>query len=496
MVFFNDHRREQGVLRRALLAGGALIGLISSGSALAESATEQGAKAIRDEIARYFGSKVIEKGIVTIKPNGESYDVTYDISSSRFGLPADGPQFSFGPFTARLTPQGGGKYAFEQNTPSLDFTYRAGKAGPQSELVQRLKNCSGKGVYDPNAAQFTDQTMSCESAILTMRSPIEDIDATMGKADFVVTGKRGEAGTADFNVTGDLLDLVETVTIKDPANPTPPMALRADRIHQNLTVNGFNSAPFGPALAYFAGRKTGDNGKAALEQARAKLKAVLPLWKTLAAQIRYDNITVGTPRGIVGIATVDTNFASNGMVKDGTVGATLTMSGLSLPEGVLPDWAKPLVPEKATLNLNLTGLDLDALMGKMIDLGIDAKPPQPGAFRAEVMPLLLSERLKLTVDQSLVAASFDVKGQGETSLLPAQRGKATVTAGGLDDVAAALGKAGVSAPGPQRAAMGLAFLKGLAKTGPDGRLVWNVDFDSLTRKVTVNGQAFGPGAQK
>ena len=152
--------------------------------------------------------------------------------------------------------------------------------------------------------------------------------------------------------------------------------------------------------------------------------------------------------------------------------------------------------EKATLDFNLTGLDLETIAGKMIEVGTDTKPAQPDALKAALMPLLLAGQPKLAFGQSLTAPAFDVKGQGETSLLPAQQGKATVSASNLDEIAAALGKAGASDPGPQRAAMGIAFLKGLAKTGPDGRLTWDIDFDSLARKVTVNGQSFGPGAQK
>lgn len=495
MTFLKKSERKHRVARKAMLVSVALIGLVSP-PAMAEPATEQGAKAIREEIARYLGPKVIEKGIVTVKPHGDSYDLVYDLSSSKLGLPADGTQFSFGPYTTRLTPQEGGKYVLEQTAPSLDFVYKSGKAGAQTELVQRLKNCIGKGVFDPKAVQFTDHTMSCESAVFTMRSPIEDIDASIGKIDFTITGKVGDASKTDLNMTGDLLDLVETVTVKDPANPAPPMVLRADRVHETFVASGFSSPQFMQALAYFAARKAGDNGKAAQEQARAKLKAVLPLWQTLTAQIRYDNMTVGTPKGIIKIATVDTNLASNGLVKTGNVGLNLAMSGLVLPDGMMPDWAKSLVPEKATLDFNLTGLDLETIAGKMIEAGTDAKPAQADALKAVLMPLLLANQPKLTFGQSLTAPAYDVKGQGETSLLPAQQGKATVSTSNLDGIAAALGKAGGSDPGPQRAAMGIAFLKGLAKTGPDGRLTWDIDFDSLARKVTVNGQSFGPGAQK
>lgn len=478
-----------------MLAGVALAGLAST-QALAEPATEQGAKAIRDGFARIFGTKLLDKGIITIKPDGEAYDVTYDFSSAKYGAPADGPQLQFGPFTTRLTPQGTGKYAFEQTTPSLDFSYKSGKAGPQSEATQRLKNCSMTGMFDVNVPNFLDQKMSCESGVIAFRSPIEDIDATIGKIAFVAAGKTQGEGVTGLNVTGDLLDLVETVTVKDPANPTPPMAIRADRVHESFAVDGFASAKVTDAFAFYAGRKAGDAGKAGQDQARAKLKAILPLYQTMTAQIRYENMSVGTPVGIIRMAAFDSNLASNGLVKAGTVAGSLAMSGLSLPDGLVPDWARGLVPEKATVNLNLTGLDLEAIASKAIEAGTDAKPVQPGAFKAMLMPLLLAGQPKLTFDQSLTAPSYDVKGQGETSLLPSQQGKATISASNLDDIAAALGKAGASGVGPQRAAMGLAFLKGLAKKGPDGRLIWDLDFDSLARKVTVNGQSFGPGAQK
>ena len=73
-----------------------------------------------------------------------------------------------------------------------------------------------------------------------------------------------------------------------------------------------------------------------------------------------------------------------------------------------------------------------------------------------------------------------------------QKGKVTISATNLDQIIAAVNAAQV--PNKESALMGIALIKGLAKTGADGKAVWDVDFDAATKAVSVNGQVLSAGS--
>ncbi|WP_413988307.1 hypothetical protein ACMDCR_20055 [Labrys okinawensis] len=472
-----------------------LAGFFLTAPAHAAPATPEGAKAIADSFAHYYGRKLIDKGIATVTPNGDHYDVTFAIDNAKLGLPADGPQFQFAPFTMQMTQKGDGTYAYTADQ-SIDLTFKAAKTKEPLEFAEHLKSCSGNGVLDLKRMVFLTQAMTCESTVLTVRSPVEDIDASMGKLTIQGHAKPGASDGIDIGVTGDLQDFVETVTVKDPRNPSPPVAIRADRVHQEATAAGIRNTQLLEALAFFVDHDftVDQNDQAA---AQAKLKAMLPLWQDLKGDIRYDNASVGTPKGIVKIASVDSQVITTGAVKDTNINQKISFSGLELPDGMVPDWAGPLVPRSATLNFRLTGLDLDLVANKLIEVvGASKAMEQHEAIRSAILAILFGSQAHLSFEQSLTAPAFDVKGQGESTVSPTQRGKATVSASSLDAVMDAFTKGAASTPNAQQGVMGVAFLKGLAKTGPDGRLTWDIDFDSAAKTVTVNGQTFGPGARK
>jgi hypothetical protein len=490
---------------RGLMLATALASLVAAAPAHAAPATPEGAKAIADSFAHYYGRKLIDKGITTIAPDGDHYNVTFAVDSAKLGVPADGPQFQFGPVTMQLTQKDDGTYAYTTNQPSIDLTFKAArtaktgesaKTGEPVEFAQHLKNCSGDGVLDLKSMVFLTQAMTCEGTVLTVRSPIEDIDGSMGKLTIQGNAKPGTSEGIDFSMSGDLQDFVETVTVKDPRNPSPPVAIRADRVHQEAAAAGIRNTQLLEALAFFVDHDfaVGQNDQAV---AQAKLKAMLPLWQNLKGDIRYDNVSVGTPKGIVKIASANSQVLTTGAVKDTNISQNISFSGLELPDGMVPDWAGPLVPKSATLNFKLTGLDLDSVANKLIEVvGAPKQAMAHDAIRATILALLFGPQPHLSFEQSLTAPAFDVKGQGETTLAPSQQGKATVSASSLDAVMDAFTKGAASTPNAQQGVMGVAFLKGLAKTGPDGRLTWDIDFDSAAKTVTVNGQIFGPGAQK
>ena len=107
---------------------------------------------------------------------------------------------------------------------------------------------------------------------------------------------------------------------------------------------------------------------------------------------------------------------------------------------------------------------------------------------AKIQRVFLSGQPKLILRPGrLKIPTLDLTYEGEASLDKGQPGgKAHITAGSLEKTIALMQELAADSPDIQSAMLGVAFVKGLAKTGADGRLVWDIQVDGAGG-VTVNG---------
>ena len=63
--------------------------LLAPPPAFAESATSEGAKALAQSLAPYFGQSAFDRGLITVAPKGEAYELSFDLQGivDGFGLP-------------------------------------------------------------------------------------------------------------------------------------------------------------------------------------------------------------------------------------------------------------------------------------------------------------------------------------------------------------------------------------------------------------------------
>ena len=95
----------------------------------------------------------------------------------------------------------------------------------------------------------------------------------------------------------------------------------------------------------------------------------------------------------------------------------------------------------------------------------------------------------------LVSKSLKLSFEGSLALsMPQPTGAMTVEAEGFDQSFAALEAAAKNDPRIQESLPVLTFIKGLAKTGADGKLSWAVEYGA-DGVATVNGQRLGPPAK-
>jgi hypothetical protein len=92
----------------------------------------------------------------------------------------------------------------------------------------------------------------------------------------------------------------------------------------------------------------------------------------------------------------------------------------------------------------------------------------------------------------LSTPTLDLAYEGEASAVAGEpRGRFTVSADGLDKALALLQEIEGTDPEAEAAILSLTYAKGLAKPGPDGRLMWTIEFAG--GDVTVNGSPLPMG---
>lgn len=72
-----------------------------------------------------------------------------------------------------------------------------------------------------------------------------------------------------------------------------------------------------------------------------------------------NDLSVNTMLGQFGLQKIDVQVDANGVVENGALREKLTISGLKMPDGVVPPWAASLVPQTFTIDFNIADFNLD-----------------------------------------------------------------------------------------------------------------------------------------
>jgi hypothetical protein len=100
-------QRFRAAFLAALLVGS--VPTLASLPALAESATSEGAKALTQSLALYFGQSAFDHGLITVAPKGEAYELSFDLQGivDGFGLPLPKDAVRIGRYSLLVAPVAG-----------------------------------------------------------------------------------------------------------------------------------------------------------------------------------------------------------------------------------------------------------------------------------------------------------------------------------------------------------------------------------------------------
>ena len=458
----------------------------TSASALA-AATPEEAQRLTGVFQAYLGS---ETGVVTVTPMGESYATRFDLAPLFAKIKEPGVAVSLSPIEWRLTNQGGGKWQVDQDQP-LSFGFRM---DGKMEMKGSIGGIKGTGIFDESlgafastATDFTqfayDQTTT-ESGVTSKVS--YSIAAMHNESALSGTGTNAD-GTAKWTYS----DLRETITMPmAPGAPQVDVLIASPNGSYDSIIKGLTPRPIGELIAWAVARPAKETIIAEQAVLKDKLRAALPLFGNVSTIAAMNEVSINTMIGKFAIAKLDMLIDVNGIVENGALREKFTLSGLQMPEGIVPPWAANLVPANLTVDFNLSDFNLKAPAALILDkLDLAKEPPLPKDIEPQLLQALLpSGAVKIGLGSSeLIAKIFDLKAEGSMTAGPAANpaGAATVKLKGLDEIMAAI-QAAPPEMGMQQAAPMIVVAKGMAKQEPDGYLSWKIE-STPTGGVTVNG---------
>jgi hypothetical protein len=454
--------------------------------ALAQTATPEGAAHLTAVFQTYLGQA---EGVVTVTPSGESYMVAIDPSKliATAGDAAAGATVSAIDF--EVAELGGGKWKVTQEGPA-SFSVNVPGA---LQLDLQAESYDWSGVYDETLKAFETSEgvitgLKMHESITQPGQPAMDVSYTLDKVDITSAATAATGGvdaTANYTVTG----LTETFTVPPSEGMPMPMdvTITADSYVADSKVAAMRTGELLDVWAWFVAHPGEAAIKADFDAMKGVLRTALPFFDSVSGIGTITNLTGTTPMGGFSAEKADVVFDISGATADGKLHEKIALTGLKLPEEMMPAWVPPLLPHAVTLDFTVDSFDLAAPAQILLD---EMKPEGKlsDEANARLMQALLPDgTVNLALSPSNVTGNiYDLSLQGAVTAGPAAPvpvGSALIKAIGLDAVMKALEAAPPEVS--QQAIPGIMMARGLAKTdGPDS-YSWDIQMGA-DGKITIN----------
>jgi hypothetical protein len=461
-----------------------------SSTALAE-ATDEGAAALLATLQTYLGTT---EGVVAVAVDGDDYKVTLDVAPLMAKVPANaGLTATVSKIDMTVTDNGDGTWDYAVDQPATIAYEVPGTMKTSTEYGQILLT----GTFNEELGDSSEYHLEMNDLVTDQTQT----DPTMGEMsikmtqDSMVMDGTAEAGEAGVNskFTTTVSGLAYDLTMPG-GEGMPPMTFNATVAEGSATggLTGYQPAGLYGLLAFFVAHPDAALIEADKPGLKTALEAAMPLFANLQMTGAYKDIAVTTPMGPVGLAEMGVTIDANGLVEDGKFREAFSLKGLTLPEGVLPPFAAPLLPSDLAIDVTASRFNPAAAVGLglgLLDLPAGGTPPAD--FDAQMMAAIMPEGV---VDITLApgetnAPAYRLTYEGAMTAGPAMpmpTGKARIGLTGIDAIGEAL-KASPPEMGMAEMAPMLEMAKMLAQPGVDGELIWEIEATDAGG-LLVNGQ--------
>lgn len=472
--------------KTALLA---VLPLVFSGASVFAEANEDGAAHLLGVFQTYLGTT---EGLVSVVADGDAYTVTLDAASLAAMATEAGGSASVSPIVLTLMDNGDGTWGVSQDQAmSVAFSIPG-----QMDVKEEIGAIKFEGVFDEAIMSFS--SASGEMSNITITQKITDpsagevtVEGAIASGTFEMTGATGATGGVDGTYTMVMSGFTESfMTPAQEGMPAMPITVVAESIGQTGKMDGMRPDAMYKTLAWFVAHPTTEEKEADKATLKTIVQEGIPFFGALTGDMSAQNVTVTTPMGEVGIDEVMVTVDANGIVADGKVREAISVSGLTLPAGVVPEWAAPILPQKVSLDFQVT--DFDAAAAANVALGLFDLPAgtEPDeAFQANLLAALMPNKtVTIGLNPGAVTGDgYELTYEGSMVAgpeMPVPTGTAVLTLVGIEKLQAALDAAPDDIKA--QAMMGVGMAQGMAKTGANGELIWEIDA-STPGSLSING---------
>ena len=467
----------------------------SATPALAQTVDVSGAETLTANVARYIGTTAFDKGVVKITVQNDAYRVDVDFNKLVSLFPAqDMVKLAIEPYAFGVKPRGDGTWDMAGDiAPGGRIEI---KAEDRTQTTQwQIADDSFSGVYDPALAGFSTASGKTGAISSNSSDPTSTTEVSIASGSFELKSTKNATKGVDFTALQTMSGMVQTMRISPPDTGFDlPVVIRSPELSYNSTATGFQAQPLLDLLAFVVANADEAKIKAAQPQLKTLLREALPLWENMTAAYDLRDVSVGTPLGIFSGSNFTFAAAMNGVQKDGTISYGIKLDDLVVPDGVLPGWSVPLLPQDMDLNVGGIGIDLEGPVTMLIDaLDLSRDPPIPDEVGDVIAAQFMADPPKFVISRSTISnKDTKISAVGEMTFAGGKRAMtATVEASGFDKAMETIQAATASAPEAQQMYLVAVAAKGFSKALPDGRLQWIVNMTE-DGAVTVNGAMVKP----
>ncbi len=482
---------------QAKLALVLLSGTAFSAMAAAAPATDDGARGIENSLAIYLGKTAVEQKIISVKPQGDSYQITLDFEKAASNYKVPGFELKMPSLTILATEQADGNWAVKSESfPSLSVKIPNSDGGFEESI--KYENYKFDGIFNPKLMAWMTGKAGHDSVSAVLGGKMVGT-AKMGAGQFDMSGLEAGNGAVSGKMHQTLKDVVEIVQIPTPAKDGAPagksdFTFKISELSGDSDIDSAKNKAMWDLWAAFLANPTKEALAKNQADIKAKLTAAMPLWNNVKGSALLKDISVVTSLGSFGVKTFGESIGLSGLVEHGSFQFGLNFTDLTLPTGLVPAVNAPLVPTSMDIDIKITADGLDRMAKTMIDeADFATEKVLPESATMELMGMAMTANPKIVIAPShIVAPSMNLTIAGEVAtngLNPV--GKITIDAIGLDKTITALKEAGKNDPEAQKMVAGLSVARGMAKPGPNGASSFLVEINGKT--VSVNGMAIPMG---
>ena len=460
--------------------------------AVAEPATQSGADALTQAYEAYLGKEVVDKGVLRIAPQGESYIVTWDFQKAMDMAPSDAPHVTIDPFVYTYSPAANGAWSLSaEKLPSVAFSAADNSAGENGTIG--FDGFRLEMSYDESRSDFLISTVELARATARIRGrngdhdEILDISALAAGAEARVRGGASGDGV-DLDYKDALKSFTEVRSSAPPGGEPSPDAFTfaEESLSTAGSVKGICANEIGKL---WRDALVSADDVTRTKTALADAKAALPVWDTFATRVDVGAISLSGPNVEASAKALNEIVNLDGVKKSSGAKFGFKIDNLALKSDLAPPWAAQLSP--VSLDFEIAGAvdGLDQAAETAIEETLQANGGDlSDEAQNRIEAILADGHPTMTIlPGRLVFPFLDIAFEGKAQFSPDSRqAHFVVSVDSLDKTFDVVKSIAESDPQAGVAVAGLALVKGLAKPGENGRPTWAIDV-SADGKVTVNG---------